>query len=221
MSINASLEYSIVAFVDILGFSEMVRSDCENVISNARYFEVLKSVNEQTKTIRKCNITQFSDSVIFSLPLDVDNFYQMVEILTNYQKDLFLQSIICRGAISYGKHYKEEDFMFSQALIEAYKLESKEAIYPRIILSKNLFDYFKPQLNRGLPHLLCEQDGYQFIDYFSILDKEISKDILVDFNKTMEKYPLNVKEKYFWLFQYWEYRYSDKLAFSAPRFHTC
>lgn len=221
MSIDAFLEYSIVAFVDILGFSEMVRSDCENVISKAHYFEVLKGINEHTKTICECNITQFSDSVIFSLPLDIGNFYQMVEILANYQKELFAKSIICRGAVSYGKHYKEEDFMFSQALIEAYKLESKEAIYPRIILSKNLFDYFMPELSGGLPKLLCEQDGYQFIDYFSILDKDSSKDILIEFNKKLGKCSLSVKEKYFWLFQYWEYVYKDKLDFSTPRFHRC
>ena len=34
------LDYSIVAFVDILGFSNMVKSDCENKSGSTRYFEI-------------------------------------------------------------------------------------------------------------------------------------------------------------------------------------
>lgn len=63
------LDYSIVAFVDILGFSEMVKSDCENKNGSLKFFEILKDINIKTKEISGCNITQFSDSVIFSLPL--------------------------------------------------------------------------------------------------------------------------------------------------------
>lgn len=47
--------------------------------------------------------------------------------------------------MAYGKHNTENDFMFSQALIEAYQLECMEAKYPRIIISPNLKNLFEPK----------------------------------------------------------------------------
>ena len=167
------LDYFIVAFVDILGFSNMVRSDCENRNDSIEYFEVLREINIETQKIGDCNITQFSDSVIFSLPLSQSNYTKMITILAEYQRKLLYHHIICRGAIAYGKHYKEDDFMFSQALIEAYQLESKDAAYPRIIVSNNLLEYFKPEIPTP-PHLVQEKDGFYFVDYLYGADKEYS-----------------------------------------------
>ena len=113
----------------------MVRSDCENKNGSLKFFEILKNINLETKEITGCSITQFSDSVIFSLPLEEENYVKMIQILSEYQYKLLCNSIICRGAMAYGKHYTESDFMFSQALIEAYQLECMEAKYPRIIIS--------------------------------------------------------------------------------------
>ena len=137
------------------------------------YFETLKNLNERTRKITDCNITQFSDSIIFSLSLNKENYRKLITILAEYQLQLLYNSILCRGAIAYGKHYKENDFMFSQALIEAYQLELNDAIYPRIIVSQNLFEFFKPDVGvNSLEHVLKENDGFWFIDYLGIADKD-------------------------------------------------
>lgn len=211
------LDYFIVAFVDILGFSNMVKSDCENRSDSIKYFEVLREINKETQKIGDCNITQFSDSVIFSLPLSQDNYIKMIDILAEYQRKLLYHNIICRGAVAYGKHYKEDDFMFSQALIEAYQLESKDAIYPRIIISKNLLEYFKPTIQNP-PYLVKEKDGFYFVDYLSTADKELSLKCLEEFNRSMNTQSLIVKEKYYWLYKYWEFKFRDALPFLAPQF---
>lgn len=211
------LDYSIVAFVDILGFSNMVKSDCENKSDASKYFEVLREINKETREIGECNITQFSDSVIFALTLSQENYLKMIKILAEYQMKLLYHSIICRGAIAYGKHYKEDDFMFSQALIEAYQLESKDAIYPRIVISENLLEYFKP-LVKDVPYLLREKDGFYFVDYLANADKNVCQDLLTKFNCTLQYQSLSVKEKYYWLYKYWEYKFNDILPFSVPQF---
>ena len=211
------LDYYIVAFVDILGFSNMVQSDCENRSGSIKYFEVLQEINRETQKIGDCNITQFSDSVIFSLPLSQDNYIKMIKILAEYQRKLLYHNIICRGAIAYGKHYKEDDFMFSQALIEAYQLESKDAIYPRIIISKNLLEYFKPAIQTP-PYLVQEKDGFYFVDYLFDADKELSLKCLEEFDRSIQAQSLAVKEKYYWLYKYWEFRFGDTLPFLAPQF---
>ena len=171
---DITLDYSIVAFVDVLGFSSMVKSDCESKNGKYYYFETLKSLNERTRKITDCNITQFSDSIIFSLSLNKENYQKLITILAEYQLQLLYNSILCRGAIAYGKHYKENDFMFSQALIEAYQLELNDAIYPRIVVSQNLFDYFKPDV-KSLEHVLKENDGFWFVDYLGIADKDTTQ----------------------------------------------
>ena len=217
LSKQIDLDYFIVAFVDILGFSNMVKSDCENKSDSIKYFEVLREINKETQKIGDCNITQFSDSVIFSLPLSQDNYIKMIEILAEYQRKLLYHNIICRGAVAYGKHYKEDDFMFSQALIEAYQLESKDAIYPRIIISKNLLEYFKPAIQKPA-FLVQEKDGFYFVDYLSTANKDLSLKCLVEFNRSMNTQSLPVKEKYYWLYKYWEFKFRDTLPFLAPQF---
>lgn len=217
--INSScdLDYAVVAFVDILGFSDMVRSDCENKNGSLKFFEILKNINFETKEITGCNITQFSDSVIFSLPLAEENYEKMIQILSEYQYKLLCNSIICRGAMAYGKHYTENDFMFSQALIEAYQLECTEAKYPRIIISPNLKDLFEPKCEY-VPGVIKEKDGYYFINYFAGKEKEKLREILQSYNLSLYRYTLRVREKYYWLFEYWEFSFNEKLSFHQQRF---
>ena len=104
MTSYLDLDYAIVAFVDILGFSEMVKSDCENKNGNLKFFEVLRKLNAKTKSIMGCSIKQFSDSIIFTLPLSRNNYEKMIRIFSDYQYEVICQSIVCRGAISYGKN---------------------------------------------------------------------------------------------------------------------
>ncbi|WP_162613983.1 hypothetical protein [Flavonifractor sp. An10] len=183
------------------------------------YFETLKNLNERTRKITDCNITQFSDSIIFSLSLNKENYRKLITILAEYQLQLLYNSILCRGAIAYGKHYKENDFMFSQALIEAYQLELNDAIYPRIIVSQNLFEFFKPDVGvNSLEHVLKENDGFWFIDYLGIADKDTAQYQLKKLNDGLNTENLHIKEKYYWLYRYWEYTFGEKLSFAFPQF---
>lgn len=211
------LNYFIVAFVDILGFSNMVKSDCENKNDSVKYFEVLQKINLETREIGACDVTQFSDSVILSLPLSEENYIKMIKILEGYQLKLLYQHILCRGAIAYGKHYKENDFMFSQALIEAYQLEVKDAVYPRIIISNNLLEYFRPKIPNP-PNSVREKDGFYFVDYLLNADKELSLRSLRKFDASIQKQTLSIKEKYYWLYKYWEFKFGEALPFLTPQF---
>ena len=217
MTSCVDLNYAIVAFVDILGFSEMVKSDCENKNGNLKFFEILRDLNIKTKSIMGCSIKQFSDSIIFTLPLSKTNYEKMIKILSDYQYELICQSIICRGAISYGKHYEENEFMFSQALIEAYQLEITDAKYPRIVVSNNLMDYYSENLH-SIEGIIRERDTLSFIDYFRGRDKEKLRIILKKFNDEMKNYSMSIKEKYYWLNDYWEYTFQERLDFSNARF---
>ena len=119
--------------------------------------------------------------------------------------------------MAYGKHYIENGFMFSQALIEAYQLECMEAKYPRIIISPNLKDLYAPKCEY-IPGVIKEKDGYYFINYFASKDKEKLREILQSYNLSLPRYTLRVREKYYWLFEYWEFIFNEKLSFNQQRF---
>ena len=78
-------------------------------------------------------------------------------------------------------YYPEDDENVSlgQGMIDAYKLESEIAIYPRIIVSNNLFNYIKQQKIEAYPFgttntleelIKKDFDGVYFLD---LLNKKI------------------------------------------------
>lgn len=48
------------------------------------------------------------------------------------------EGILIRGAITIGNLYHKSGVILGKGMIEAYHLELKSAVYPRIILSKTL-----------------------------------------------------------------------------------
>lgn len=161
----------IVAFIDLLGFSSMVSHDCEKPNGEQKYIESLCNCHMETKKLRAdhpdLQLVQFSDSVVFALPYSVDNYISIIGMISDYQYSLLNKEILCRGGVSYGKHFFAEDFLFSNGLIEAYRLESQVAKSPRIVVSKDLLELVDPVISDQdvtLP-LLFEQDGLCFIDY--------------------------------------------------------
>lgn len=84
--------------------------------------------------------------------------------------------ILCRGAVSLGKFIHTDKYLFGPALVEAYLLESKAALYPRIILDRTVIDagakycaeHNTSTMEREYLEALLEQDsdGMYYIDYF-------------------------------------------------------
>ncbi len=168
---SLELKSYIVAFIDLLGFSSMVSHDCEKPNGEQKYIESLYDCHIETKKLREdhpdLQLVQFSDSVVFALPYSIDNYINIIQMISDYQYSLLKKEILCRGGVSYGKHFFAEDFLFSNGLIEAYRLESQTAKSPRIVVSEDLLELVGPMVsdqNTTLP-LLFEQDGLCFIDY--------------------------------------------------------
>lgn len=69
-----------------------------------------------------------------------------------------------------------------------------------------------------IPGVIKEKDGYYFINYFVRKEKEKLREILQSYNLSLLRYTLRVREKYYWLFEYWEYTFNEKLPFNQQRF---
>ncbi|POS00675.1 hypothetical protein Q361_1324 [Flavobacterium croceum DSM 17960] len=183
-------EQRIVAFIDILGFKEIVKQSEKDTAKIELLFSVLEYIKDwetsekwnlkfveieedaQKKGVDKFDIrgktnsTSFSDSIVVSVKTD-NNINEMTSTLivnlAYIGSVLMEQGILIRGGITIGDIiHNEKGTVFGQGLIEAYMLEAKSAIYPRIILSDKLIK----ELNYPLEQKKNRYPYHQYIDRF-------------------------------------------------------
>jgi hypothetical protein len=203
--------FYFIAFLDILGFSNMVKYDFESSFENKIYLKKLFNIYNYTSKIQEpslgLNIVQFSDSVVLSVPYSEGLFSQFISIIAKYQHDLFCEGILCRGGIAYGKHFIQESFVFSNGLIDAYRIESEIAKYPRIVVSNDLIEliYKNGKLDKSVP-LIKENDGLFFVDFLEGRDLITSSENLKSILNTNISSSASIKEKHRWLTEYFDFK---------------
>lgn len=183
-------EKRLVAFIDILGFKEIVKqseTDIAKIELIYSALDYLKNWEAQEKwdlrlveieedaqkrgvdnfDIReKTNITAFSDSIVVSVKVD-DNINEMASTLiinlAYIGAFLLEKGILFRGGLTVGNLiHIENGTVFGQGLIDSYKLESNSAKYPRIILSDKLLK----ELNYPIETKRNRYFYHQYVDRF-------------------------------------------------------
>lgn len=197
---------SFVAFLDILGFSQMVISDCESANPGEKFLLKLKSAIHEAlsqATEADAKIVQFSDSIVVSSLFKPcpQTFISFCNFVNNLQSVLFQNDILCRGGVCHGRHFHDETILFSQTLIDSYKIESSIAINPRVVLSRETIDLIFPNGPKNLPVLL-DSDGNYFLDYFSNLDSLKISSCLQNHEPILRSEESSAKSKIAWLFRY-------------------
>ena len=156
-----------VAFLDVLGFSEMVEAGLVDQGQGhlAKLFRCHQSASVIFRDDVNCQIIQFSDSIVVATPYDATRFEWFAARVADYQRLLLDERLLCRGGIAVDKHFSNGTFTFSAGLIHAYRVESKLARYPRVVVSPEVLALVYP--SRGVvPRILVkEDDGLLFVDY--------------------------------------------------------
>lgn len=200
-----SYEQRVVAFIDILGFKSIIektieKNDIENMARIASVINAFKDIREiwnldsgELKHYVKSSkrVTIFSDSIVVSCEANDEEeiMYTLLEIKWLVMT-MLNHGLLCRGAITRGKLVHTNEYIFGPALIEAHLLESKAALYPRIILDRGVIDAEEFEKNKisnaGVRwkniQFLLEQDsdGMYYIDYFRKAQHELN-DPIYDF----------------------------------------
>lgn len=184
----------IVAFIDILGFKEMVfksgkDEDKHQMISKALGY--LKNLEKNHDWVKKfiaveedaqkkgeenfiidklMRVTCFSDSILISVRLEEkeNRFNEVFSTLVAYiafvGNFLIKNGILIRGGITVGDLvHTREGVVYGRGLIKAHELESKTAINPRIILSKELIK----KLNYPLESKKNRYPYHQYLSRFN------------------------------------------------------
>ena len=132
----AIYEKRIVAFLDILGFSTMVQDSKVDTEMRRKIMKAMKIIRKsgESEESEYKKVSTFSDSAVISYPLHSNSslFYLLIDVI-HLQLMLGTIGVMIRGGIAIGDCYHDEKIVFGPAMNEAYRLENKVALWPRVV----------------------------------------------------------------------------------------
>lgn len=137
-----------VAFLDILGFKDMVQHSEDNEQMLNRINMALNYTNDvqrenyegiMSMTDIGKQVSVFSDSVVISYEKTNPGsaFYVLMDLIF-ICNDLLSMGVLVRGGVTVGPLIHENNKCFGPAMVKAYKMESEYAIYPRILIDSEV-----------------------------------------------------------------------------------
>ncbi len=184
MSDNITFEDCFVAFLDILGVKKLLDKIAKDEELAKNMIDALK-INTKFGNIKETSMHgnlsirsfYFSDSFAFIMKKEKHNLPHLFLII-RFLQDRFWEKGFCfRGAITIGNMYwpeGEENILLGEGIVKAYCLESEVAIYPRIIISDDLFKFIEDESIDGYPLtkdntklknvIIKDKDGIYFLD---------------------------------------------------------
>ena len=207
-----------VAFIDILGFKDIIKHTLEGPDEYVRIKKVLNYIAD----IQQYNyygalaesgilkdVSVFSDSIVISYslktPIGGALFHVLIDIVHLYI-ELLNNGIFVRGGISYGEMYHNQKICFGPAMISAYMLEEEKAIYPRIVIERKAIETgirnpgsantvnMERQYISGLISK-DKKDKVYYLDFLSQVDEFDDIDGYLFYLERVKKYVENELEK--------------------------
>jgi hypothetical protein len=167
-----------VAFIDILGFSQIVSQtgqrgaifDADSLVEiltdmGARFEEQDTAFGDDFK------FQTFSDSIVMSEAASGEGFEHLTRSIRSLTIEMLSSGLLIRGGISKGQLHHDEKVMFGPAFLEAYRIESTIANYPRVVLSRDVyadFNRMQARLRPLSPRVRLADDGPAFVNMFEL-----------------------------------------------------
>lgn len=201
----------VIAYLDILGAQKLMVSD-ENIsflgVLQNEYEQItnLPNVLKHIPQFESIKVKIFSDNIIIASELtgnkvtNKEKLNKILQMVSYLQFDLLPKKLLLRGGITIGDLFINDIFVYGKALIDAYKLESTMAIYPRVITSNAIASLNKEE------SIIRDFDGEWFVNfYFGILGPGLYIDASTWIKKIIEECPKKDKkilQKIKWLVNY-------------------
>jgi hypothetical protein len=138
-------ELRYCAFVDILGFSELVRRLEQGSISFGNLQQLLRIVHTPPSEYRAdvfktsdLRAQSISDAVCLSAACSEAGLAHLIYCLDELTIRLLGAGFFVRGAIVKGRLFHDDKMVFGEALVLAYRLETEVARYPRIMIARDV-----------------------------------------------------------------------------------
>ncbi|MBI4968411.1 MAG: hypothetical protein HZC25_09870 [Rhodospirillales bacterium] len=191
-----NLQLSAFAFIDILGYSDLIREAEESGQQQALLERIHSALKEcrlwlddrqgpaelQVRFGGKDSyaLKAFTDNIVIGWPIERDGEIELgeaFECLMLFQFDMALKGLFVRGGISIGDAFIDEFAVIGNALTAAHSAESKLARDPRIVLTgeavkltkQHLSAYGDQSWTRQNQVLLQDPDGQWFVNYLECI----------------------------------------------------
>lgn len=224
-----------VAFLDVLGFKDKLLEFETEAINNVFTEEngysqkyVSRKANDFINTFKKA-ISQlnsekytyylFSDNICITSTKEttLEDLQDLLLIIAKLYYEFAQKGYFLRGGIDYGLFIDEEMIAVGMPLAKAYELETKNAIFPRIVLSQSFTEEFQVFNINGekefetfyLNTLIRESCEVKFLNIFlNVFESDYRVDREVFFSRfskvitdNLDRYKLNegIYMKYKWL----------------------
>ena len=184
---------SIVSYLDILGFRELIKTRTAGEISKiVRILAESVAPNPMFKS-EKISCTKFSDTVIRSMPEAKHfphNFVFELRSILHAQIALIPRGIPVRGAVTIGEIVQSWGVVYGPAVVRAYDLESQKESPPRIVIDHEALALVQPAIEKAglsseLAGLLRTEGTTTYLDYLGACGCEL--------NVPEQEYPLFLK----------------------------
>lgn len=215
----------IVVFIDILGFSNIIKSTVGDKKSKKTADDNFNNIKSALSDVQKkigdflkkneeksLRLSQFSDSIVISINEDSNIIVEIVKLLREIQISLlYNKDILIRGGVVKGLLVHSDQYLFGPAMINAYLLESKCAFSPRIIVMPDVKKKFDQVIKENdvekVKILRKDNDGTFYVDYFSYTDGELESINAEDYfrklclilKKNITNKDYSLKLKYYWM----------------------
>jgi len=162
----------LVAWIDTLAMRNKMRDsdDAEEIFTiMSRLQNYVENACSELVVKEKLNYLQISDGFIIVADLDCVN--ELCEILCQIQwQVLFYSQMLLRGALTAGKVSMSDDskLIIGPAFIEAFAMESENAIFPRILFANEIKDYVKKD-DISFSYLKEDSDHFTYLDFLQYM----------------------------------------------------
>lgn len=174
------------AFVDILGFSGMIKELEGGQLTHDQIADMLYSVHRPPdwdfSIFRGSDLKaqSISDAVCRSATVSAVGLSHLFDSLEHLAVHLLNRGRFLRGAIVKGHLYHDDKMVFGDALVRAHQLESEVAVYPRIMLSKDVvadvahYRANNPGVSDWKHNIRQSDDGPYYLNILALIERVFS-----------------------------------------------
>jgi len=207
-------EERFVVFIDILGFGAMVTRAACCQIEAERIDSALEKIKKlENISIDQCRSHIFSDCIYISVPKKRSLVSKLFKELAELTIDLMREGVWIRGGIVLGNISKRDDIPWGPALVEAYRIESQVAEFPRICFGASALKYVRYQMDgkerdnliRRAPDGVWALQPIIWTLSYDYLQRSIAKEIMTKLDSARAETVDNPKvfKKINWLCKAW------------------
>ena len=205
-------EKYVVAYLDILGATNRIR---ENKAAQDASLNLLYNLYKQIQNLASENGVKkfadikfkiFSDNIIIAKKIS-DNINNDVLSLLGCVSNFLCSSVgdsvgwLVRGGVTIGDFFIDDMVVWGSALVRAYELEDKIAVYPRVILDDNVVDIIT---KIDADYVRRDTDGQCFLNYMTIWSyagefvQAAFEEMKAEAMKKDGTYPDKIRQKLWW-----------------------